>query len=165
MIDLALAEIVRNPLDEPYEAVVVDEVQDITLVGLRLLNKIAGDGRNRLLLVGDGQQQVYPGGWRLSDAGIPVQGRGEVLRVNYRNRANVLEFAQRFDAKNQVDDLDGGPGVALHDVELANSGGRVQHWTGTAQELPTALTEAVRALQVPLNQTALIVFHHSHLTT
>jgi hypothetical protein len=165
MIDLALAEIVRNPLDEPYEAVVVDEVQDITLVGLRLLNKIAGDGRNRLLLVGDGQQQVYPGGWRLSDAGIPVQGRGEVLRVNYRNRANVLEFAQRFDAKSQVDDLDGGAGVALRDVELANAGGRTQYWTGTVSDLPETLVAAVRALPVPLSRTALIVFQRSHLAT
>nr|WP_232328137.1 UvrD-helicase domain-containing protein [Kibdelosporangium sp. MJ126-NF4]CEL17791.1 putative DNA helicase [Kibdelosporangium sp. MJ126-NF4]CTQ90985.1 putative DNA helicase [Kibdelosporangium sp. MJ126-NF4] len=163
MIEIGLAELAEQPLDKPYDAVVVDEVQDITLVGLRFLNQLAGAGRNRLLLVGDGQQQVYPGGWRLSDAGIPIQGRGAVLRVNYRNRAKVLEFAQRFDARNQVDDLDGGAGVALRDVELANSGGQVQRWQGSVRELPVALMEAVRTLPVPVNRTALIVFQRRHL--
>jgi hypothetical protein len=164
LISLALTELTEHPLDKPYDAVVVDEVQDITLVGLRLLKVLAGEGRNRLLLVGDGQQQVYPGGWRLSDAGIPIQGRGEVLRVNYRNRAEVLRFAQRFDAKNQVDDLDGGSGVALRDVELANSGGKTLYWEGSIPDLPTALVAAVRNLPVPLGQSALIVFQHRDLT-
>ncbi|TCO53131.1 UvrD-helicase domain-containing protein [Actinocrispum wychmicini] len=163
LISLALAELTEQPLDKPYEAVVVDEVQDITLVGLRLLKTLAGVGRNRLLLVGDGQQQVYPGGWRLSDADIPVQGRGEVLRVNYRNRAEVLRFAQRFDAKNQVDDLDGGSGVALRDVELANSGGKTLYWKGSPRDLSTALVTAVHNLPVPRGQSALIVFHHRDL--
>jgi hypothetical protein len=165
LINLALTELGSRPLETPYEAVVVDEVQDMTLVGLRLLNTVAGQGRNRLLLVGDGQQQVYPGGWRLSDAGIPIQGRGEVLRVNYRNRAEVLRFAQRFDARNQVDDLDGGSGVALRDAELANSGGQTRCWQGSPHELPAALVDAVRRLPVPLENAALIVFQHRHLAT
>ncbi|WP_030432012.1 UvrD-helicase domain-containing protein [Allokutzneria albata] len=160
IIDLALAELRREPLSEPYSAVVVDEVQDITLNGLRMLSTLAGDN---LLLVGDGQQQVYPGGWRLSDAGIPIQGRGEVLRVNYRNRAEVLSFAQRFDAKNRVDDLDGAAGVALRDVESANPGGTTRSWRGSEKELAEALTDAIRELPVPVGNAALIVFQHNEL--
>lgn len=160
VVALALKELGTRPLERPYAAVVVDEVQDITLTGLRLLRQLAGDGPNRLLLVGDGQQQVYPGGWRLSEAGIPIKGRGEVLRINYRNRANILAFAQRFDAKNEVDDLDddpgGAPAVTLRDVECANPGGEVHRWRGPVADLPNALVDAVRALPVPLAQTALI---------
>jgi len=163
MIALALAELAARPLDEPYAAVVVDEVQDITLNGLRMLRQLAGDGPNRLLLVGDGQQQVYPGGWRLSDAGIPVRGRGEVLRVNYRNRATILGFAQRFDATNEVDDLDGAAGVALRDAEVVNSGGEVRRWHGSDVDLPNALVDAVTTLPVPRGQTVLIVFDHRSL--
>jgi hypothetical protein len=158
VISVALAELVARPLEQRYAAVVVDEVQDITLTGLRLLRQLSGDGPNRLLLVGDGQQQVYPGGWRLSDAGIPVQGRGEVLRVNYRNRATVLGFAQRFDATNHVDDLDGAAGVALRDVESANSGGEIQCWQGQDADLPDAIVAAIAALPAPRSRTALIVF-------
>ncbi|WP_026424408.1 UvrD-helicase domain-containing protein [Actinokineospora inagensis] len=163
VIARALDEVTARPLENPYAAVIVDEVQDITLVGLRLLNALAGTGSNRLLLVGDGQQQVYPGGWRLSDADISVQGRGEVLRVNYRNRATVLGFAQRFDAKNQVDDLDGGSGVALRDAEAVNPGGTAGSWQGTPGELPAKLVEVIRGLPVPLGQTALIAFSNRQL--
>ncbi|MFI5609565.1 UvrD-helicase domain-containing protein [Amycolatopsis sp. NPDC051903] len=156
VLTVARAELVRRPLAHPYEMVVVDEVQDVTLVGLRLLREIAGDGPNRLLLVGDGQQQVCPGGWRLSDAGIPVQGRGEVLKVNYRNRSGILDFARRIDAGNEVDDLDGAAGVVLRDVEVVNDGGRTRTWRGSRAELRAALTDAVRDL--PRGHTALITF-------
>ncbi|WP_086839455.1 UvrD-helicase domain-containing protein [Amycolatopsis kentuckyensis] len=158
VIDLALAELRRQPLETRYAAVVVDEVQDITLNGLRLIKELAGTGPNQLLLVGDGQQQVYPGGWRLSDAGIPVQGRGEVLRVNYRNRTEVLAFAQRFDARNEVDDLDGASGIALKHAEAGNTGGTAVSWRGTEAELAAELTRRIAGLTAPLGQTALILF-------
>ncbi|MFB9923717.1 UvrD-helicase domain-containing protein [Amycolatopsis halotolerans] len=158
LLHRASAELERRPLEEPYASVVVDEAQDMTLTGLRLLRTIAGDGPNQLLLVGDGQQQVYPGGWRLSDAGIPIQGRGEVLRVNYRNRAGILDFARRI---NAVDDLDGAAGVALRDADSVNEGGVVQSWTGTQAELPGALTAAVRELTIPHGETALITFSNA----
>ncbi|WP_410597145.1 UvrD-helicase domain-containing protein [Amycolatopsis sp. lyj-23] len=158
VIDLALAELRRQPLETRYAAVVVDEVQDITLNGLRLIKELAGTGPNQLLLVGDGQQQVYPGGWRLSDAGIPVLGRGEVLRVNYRNRTEVLAFAQRFDARNEVDDLDGAPAIALKNAEAGNTGGTAVSWRGTEAELAAELLRRIGELTAPLGQTALILF-------
>jgi hypothetical protein len=163
MLSAALTELVREPLEEPYAAIVADEVQDIPLIGLRLLREIAGDGPNRLLLVGDGQQQVYAGGWRLSDAGIPIQGRGEILRVNYRNRSGILDFAGRIEATNSVDDLDGAAGVALRDVESVNGGGVAQTWTGNRAELPAALVAAVRGLPVKRGQIALITFGARHV--
>ncbi|MFC3456446.1 UvrD-helicase domain-containing protein [Amycolatopsis speibonae] len=164
LIELGRAELVKRPLETPYAAVVVDEVQDIPLCGLRLLRELAGDGPNKLLLVGDGQQQVYPGGWRLSDAGIPIQGRGEILKVNYRNRAEVLGFAQRFDATNRVDDLDGADGVALRAAESASAGGTTDTWRGSSRALPGALVDAVRGLPVRRDHSALIVFQHKDLS-
>ncbi|WP_433263226.1 UvrD-helicase domain-containing protein [Actinosynnema sp. CS-041913] len=158
LITVALEEIRRERPEPRYEAVVVDEVQDITLTGLRLLRELAGDEADRLLLVGDGQQQVYAGGWRLSDAGIPIQGRGEVLRVNYRNRERVLDFARRFDANNTVDDLDGAAGVTLRQAETVATGGRTHTWTGPGRDLPAALAAAVRGLPVPAGQAAVITF-------
>ena len=141
-----------------YAAVVADEVQDISLMGLRLLHRLAGGGPDGLLLVGDGQQQVYPGGWRLSEADISIQGRGAVLRVNYRNSAAVLRFAQGLGATNEIDDLDGAAGVALQDAEVVTGGGVVQRWRGTRAELSAALAAAVRGLTVPLGRSAVIAF-------
>jgi hypothetical protein len=81
----ALHELERRPVEPAYEAVIVDEVNDLNLLGLRLVRALAGPGGDGLLLVGDGRQAVYPGGVRLRDAGIDVTGRAAVLRTNYRN--------------------------------------------------------------------------------
>jgi UvrD-like helicase family protein/nuclease-like protein len=90
-----------------YGSVIVDEVQDLCLVGLELLHAIGGDGPDGLLLIGDGQQNVYPGGFRLAEAGISVAGRANVLRVNYRNTAEILDTASMLVASDDFDDLDG----------------------------------------------------------
>jgi superfamily I DNA/RNA helicase len=104
-------------------AVVVDEVQDLNLVGLELLHAIAGDGPDRLLVVGDGQQSVYPGGFTLSEAGISVTGRAAVLRTNYRNTAEILEVAERVVAADTYDDLEGIGFDGHRDIEVCRRGG------------------------------------------
>ncbi|QUH00361.1 DEAD/DEAH box helicase [Saccharopolyspora erythraea] len=143
----ALDELGRRPLERRFTAVVVDEVQDLTLIGLRLVHAISGDAPNQLLLVGDGQQQIYAGGWRLSEAGISLSGRGEVLRRNYRNRTTIVDEACDFDAVNRFDDLDGGPAVTMRSALPVLGGGRAVHWHGADQE--DALVDALRALDDP----------------
>lgn len=54
VLSLALTEARRHAGQHPYAAVIVDEVQDLTLVGVRLLHTLIGDAPNGLLLVGDG---------------------------------------------------------------------------------------------------------------
>jgi hypothetical protein len=93
---LAIDELAHCPPDPGYAAVIVDEVTDLDLLGLRLVRQLAGDGPDSLLLIGDGRQAVYPGGARLADAGIDVAGRATVLRNNYRNTGAVLAAARRL---------------------------------------------------------------------
>jgi hypothetical protein len=126
----ATAELARAGLDQPYVAVVADEAQDVNLVGLRLLHALGGDRPNGLLLVGDGQQAVYPMGSRLADAGIPIQGRGEILRINYRNSEGVLAVARELDAVNHFDE----DAVPLSEVEATVAGGATRHYTATTAE-------------------------------
>jgi len=131
LVLMATAELVRAGLDQPYAVVVVDEAQDVNLIGLRLLHALGGDRPNGLLLVGDGQQAVYPMGSRLADAGIPIQGRGEILRVNYRNSQEVLAVARELDA---VNDFDGVTAVPLREVEATLPGGAARHYIATTAE-------------------------------
>lgn len=156
LIAETLAELQRDPLDRPYAMVAVDEVQDVTLMGLRLVGQIADSTPNSLLFVGDGQQQVYPGGWRLYDAGFDIRNRGEVLDINYRNRAAILAYAKGIDARNTVDDLDGATGVALRDARGVLDGGRVDEWQGTDDQVDAALVAAIRTLEAPNAHVAVI---------
>ncbi|MRH92807.1 AAA family ATPase [Nocardia sp. SYP-A9097] len=157
VIRKAITTLRSTPAEDPYGLVVVDEVQDFTLMELRLVHQIAG-GRtdSQLLLVGDGQQQVYPGGWRLADAGIPIIGRGAVLRVNYRNREAIHQYAGRIDATNSVGDLDGEPGFVLRDTEVMLPGGRVVTRHLRRAEVNDALVQAVAESQRPHADLAVI---------
>ncbi|MFB6438327.1 UvrD-helicase domain-containing protein [Streptomyces sp. NPDC056411] len=148
VLALALAEAAGRTGHSAYSAVVVDEVQDLTLVGVRLLHALVGDSANGLLLVGDGQQAVYPGGFRLLDAGIDIRGdRGQVLRANYRNSREIVETALSVVAEDAFEDLDGVRLPGRRDVELTYHHGRVHRAV-----LPTraahdeALVAALRAL-------------------
>ncbi|WP_326797272.1 AAA family ATPase [Streptomyces sp. NBC_01808] len=143
----ALAE-ARRAEGPPYDAVIVDEVQDLTLVGLRLLHTLVGDRPNGLLLIGDGQQAVYPGGFRLSEAGIDIRGdRGQVLRTNYRNSKQVLEAALAVVADDAFEDIDGLHTSGRRQVDLTYHDGSVARVSKpTPAEHDQALLAALRAL-------------------
>ena len=126
VLALALREVRREPLEPRYSTVIVDEVQDLTCVAVQLLHAVAGD---TLFLVGDGRQAVYPGGFRLAEAGVTVTGRSVVLRTNYRNAAAVVRLARLVGAPGWTDDdaVDAvdGAGESLGDADLIREGGVV----------------------------------------
>ncbi|WP_171161915.1 UvrD-helicase domain-containing protein [Streptomyces sp. I05A-00742] len=126
VLSLALAEVRARPDGLPYAAVIADEVQDLTLVGVRLLHALVGDAPNGLLLVGDGQQSVYPGGFRLTDAGIDVRGdRSQILRTNYRNAKEIIDAALAVVAGDSFDDIDGTRTAGLRDIDPTYHDGTV----------------------------------------
>ena len=149
-------------------AVIVDEVQDLNLVGVELLYAIAGDGPDRLLIIGDGQQSVYPGGFTLSEAGISVTGRAAVLRANYRNAAEILEVAEQVVAKDSYDDLEGPPADGQRDVEVLRHGGlaltaRAPDRHSLEAALVTQIEDAVARLKVSLGDMAVLVYTRAEL--
>ena len=88
-----------------YASVIVDEAQDLTEVAVKLVYELAGrDKPDGLLLLGDGQQSIYPGGFGLSAIGIDVRGRAAVLTRNYRNTRQILDLASRIVAGRPFDD-------------------------------------------------------------
>lgn len=131
---------------QPYDSIIVDEVQDLNLVGLQMLREIAGDGADSLLLIGDGQQAIYPGGFTLAEAGIAVTGRATVLRTNYRNTREIVTFAQSVVASDSFDDLEGTSESGKQSLETRRSGPppRVQHH-GSLTQLSQALVTAINA--------------------
>lgn len=132
-------------VDPAYGSVIVDEVQDLTLVGVELLHAIAGDGPDRLLIIGDGQQCVYPGGFTLSEAGISVTGRASILRSNYRNTAEILETAARLVANDEFDDMEGGAVSGARDTTVSRHGpGPTVARAASPASLETALTHHIR---------------------
>jgi hypothetical protein len=100
--DIVLSSVVENTFD----AVIVDEVQDLRPQELKFLAALAGEGSNRLMLVGDGGQRIYQGKFTLKSLGINVQGRSRKLKINYRTTEQIRRFADQISDQDN-DDLDG----------------------------------------------------------
>ena len=81
---------------QAYAAVVVDEVQDLTEMELRLVKELGGENGEGLFLVGDDAQRIYKRGHSLLRVGINVVGRSFVLRKNYRNSREIFTAAHSF---------------------------------------------------------------------
>lgn len=96
--------------EEPwYRAAIIDEAQDLSLAGLRLVRRLVnGAGPDRsdgLMLVGDGAQRIYASCFTLRQAGLEVRGRSTVLQQNYRNTQQVLDAALAVAGDREIDDL------------------------------------------------------------
>ncbi len=92
-----------------YDAVLVDEAQDMSTNAFTLIRKIVPEGPDDLFIVGDGHQRIYRRQVILGRAGINIRGRrGCRLRINYRTTDEIRRFAVSLLEGTVVDDLDGG---------------------------------------------------------
>ena len=90
-----------------FDAIVVDEAQDLTEAHLNLVLALDRDNEHKqLMLVGDGQQRIYPGGYSLGSVGIDVRGRSDVLRTNWRNTQFIMDAAGEVIGDLPFGDLD-----------------------------------------------------------
>ena len=78
-----------------FDAIIVDEAQDLTAVQVRLLMALDSSAEHTaLMFVGDGQQSIYPGGFTLRSVGLDVRGRSFLLRTNWRNTQAIADAAE-----------------------------------------------------------------------
>jgi hypothetical protein len=112
MLRVRALETVEQGHGERYAGVVIDEAQDITEVGVRLLFGLDASPEHRgFMAVGDGQQSIYPGGFSLRSLGIDVRGRARVLTTNWRNTWSVWTAARAVIEGEAFDDLDEDVGL------------------------------------------------------
>ena len=107
VVRAAIEEIERTG-ERPYRAVVADEVQDFSALGLRLIRALSPKGRNDVFVVGDAHQRIYRHKASLGSCGIDIRGRGRRLKVNYRTTDRIRRWAVALLDGVPVDDLDGG---------------------------------------------------------
>ena len=81
-----------EPTGQRYQAIIVDEAQDVTEMGLRfLLELLEGGPEGRLILIGDQAQRIYPGGFKLRDLGVDTRGRSVTLKESYRSTDEIMQ--------------------------------------------------------------------------
>jgi nuclease-like protein/UvrD-like helicase family protein/AAA domain-containing protein len=84
--------------DAQYGAVLVDEGHDFDADWLKIVVKMVDPATNSLLVLYDDAQSIYKprGSFSFRSVGIEAQGRTTILRLNYRNTAEVLNVAHKF---------------------------------------------------------------------
>jgi hypothetical protein len=97
-----------------YDAVLIDEAHDFEPQWLALAAKMVNPSTKAFMIAYDDMQAIYKGRERpvWSQLGIEAKGRTRVLKINYRNTAQILAFARHFAAE-----ILGAPGVAADEED------------------------------------------------
>lgn len=130
--------------EESITSVIVDEAQDLTCAQIRMLHALTGDAPDGLTLIGDGQQSIYPGGYTLAEAGVSLAGRGVVLSVNYRNTAQIVDFANSLVNGHDFADIEGVPRRGDAPETVTRAGPVPVLWQGPRPDAAAALVGQVR---------------------
>ncbi|HXD21862.1 MAG TPA: 3'-5' exonuclease, partial [Gemmatimonadaceae bacterium] len=103
----------------PYDFVVVDEAQDVSVAQLRFLSALGADRPGSLFFAGDLGQRIFqtPFSWR--SLGVDVRGRSTILRVNYRTSHQIRTQADCLLAK-ELADVDGNKEKRSDTVSVFN---------------------------------------------
>jgi len=134
-----------------FRAVLVDEAQDFDSDALKFCVKLFDTDdpdEQDLIIVADSAQNIFRKNFRWKDAGIKAQGRTRILRVNYRNTREVLEFAHTFltlDDAIEVDELpDSDSELTIVPAESAERSGPVPNVTVTSASEVADIVRIVR---------------------
>lgn len=83
-----------------YDAVLIDEGHDFRPEWFKLVVQMIHPDTNSLLVLYDDAQSIYNGPKKLrfsfSSVGVQAQGRTTILKLNYRNTAEILSVARAF---------------------------------------------------------------------
>lgn len=90
----------------PFNFVVVDEAQDISIAQLRFCAALGADRPNALFFAGDIGQRIFQQPFSWKACGVDIRGRSRTLRVNYRTSHQIRMQADRL-LGPEVTDVDG----------------------------------------------------------
>ena len=107
-----------NP-NPPFDFVVVDEAQDVSIAQLRFLAALGSQRPDALFFAGDGGQRIFQQPFSWKSLGVDVRGRSRTLRVNYRTSHQIRTQADRLLAAH-VSDLDGNTDQRNDTVSVFN---------------------------------------------
>jgi superfamily I DNA/RNA helicase len=101
-----LATFYSTHVSRPFEFLIVDEAQDVSIAQLRFLAAVGKDSRNGLFFAGDLGQRIFQQPFSWKALGVDVRGRAITLRINYRTSHQIRMKADRL-LGPEMADVDG----------------------------------------------------------
>lgn len=90
----------------PFEHVVLDEAQDVTVAQLKFLAAVGDTRPNSLFFAGDLGQRIFQTAFSWKSLGVDIRGRSRTLTVNYRTSHQIRSQADRL-LGEEIADVDG----------------------------------------------------------
>jgi superfamily I DNA/RNA helicase len=90
----------------PFEFVVVDEAQDLSVAQLKFLAGLGGQRPNSLFFAGDLGQRIFQQPFSWKSLGVDIRGRARTLHINYRTSHQIRMQTDRL-LGPEVADVDG----------------------------------------------------------
>lgn len=105
MFSIVASNLIENS-KKPFDFIVVDEAQDVSVSQLRLLAALGGESPNSLLFSGDLGQRIFQQPFSWKSLGVNIRGRSRTLRINYRTSHQIRMHADRL-LGPELSDVDG----------------------------------------------------------
>ncbi len=100
---ITIADVYYNLVDRfsseqrsPWDHIVVDEAQDVSIPQLCFLAALRANAPDGLFFAGDVAQRIFRDPFSWASLGIEVRGRSRLLRVNYRTSHQIRSVADRL---------------------------------------------------------------------
>jgi hypothetical protein len=104
---------------KPFNFVIVDEAQDVSVAQLRFLASIGVGEPNGLFFAGDLGQRIFQQPFSWKALGVDIRGRATTLRINYRTSHQIRTQADRLLGPSVVD-VDGNVEERKGTISLFN---------------------------------------------
>jgi superfamily I DNA/RNA helicase/mRNA-degrading endonuclease RelE of RelBE toxin-antitoxin system len=128
----------------PFDFVVVDEAQDVSIAQLRFLAALGAGRANKLFFAGDLGQRIFQQPFSWKALGVDVRGRSTTLRINYRTSHQIRIQADRL-LGPEVSDVDGNVEDRRTTVSLFNGPQPTVKIFETVEEESKAVGEWLKA--------------------
>ena len=155
---LKALEVVTQLSTPPYQAVVIDEAQDLSPVALRFLLALVPSLQG-VYLTADASQSLYQRGfnWKQVHADLKVTGRTLTLRRNYRNTQQITAACAQI-----LEGTTAGDTECLNQQPSPHSGDcptllLVDDPVKEVEAIHKALTLAARQFRLPVHGSAILV--------
>lgn len=101
-----LAQQIATRTRPPFDFVVVDEAQDLSIAQLKFLAAMGGGRPDALFFAGDLGQRIFQQPFSWKALGVDIRGRSRTLHVSYRTSHQIRKQADRL-LGPEVSDVDG----------------------------------------------------------
>jgi superfamily I DNA/RNA helicase len=102
-------------------SILVDEYQDLSVAGLKLVMALAEPCSQNVFFCGDERQRIYCTSSSFRQLGIEIRGRAIVLNTNYRNTRQIFRVADHLTRSMSEEESDGT--LRANDIRLPELNG------------------------------------------